>query len=289
MPAWAPGPDGLTPDPAARLAELIRRDPTLLDDAGSAALTGGAGCRRLRSGVAQPDLTLTASLRPAALDARRGIVRLHPEVLDRARAAPRRPGPADRPPDDRRASRRVAEPAASRALLYADDLLLGNLGVRDGGQVTVRRRRWARPRRVVLAGPAEIVAAVSPGDAPAGPARQGGHRRRRRVAAAAGRAAGRRGPRRWSRRPGAAWPTRVGYAWTSTLLTVVGPSRTAGALVTMDTVVGWRARRGHPRRATRDGRHRAGAGRRAAPTPARRTAAARASTTCPGCGRRPRS
>ncbi|MEU5906411.1 hypothetical protein [Micromonospora sp. NPDC047527] len=29
---WTPGPDGLTPDPAARLAELIRRDPTLLDE-----------------------------------------------------------------------------------------------------------------------------------------------------------------------------------------------------------------------------------------------------------------
>ncbi|MEU7848825.1 hypothetical protein AB0B74_15895 [Micromonospora parva] len=32
VPAWAPGPDGLSPDPAARLAELIRRDPTLLDE-----------------------------------------------------------------------------------------------------------------------------------------------------------------------------------------------------------------------------------------------------------------
>ncbi|MEU4530923.1 hypothetical protein AB0F49_22105 [Micromonospora ureilytica] len=32
VPAWGPGPDGLTPDPAARLAELIRRDPTLLDE-----------------------------------------------------------------------------------------------------------------------------------------------------------------------------------------------------------------------------------------------------------------
>ncbi|MFD6568632.1 hypothetical protein [Micromonospora profundi] len=30
--AWTPGPHGLTPDPAARLAELIRRDPTLLDE-----------------------------------------------------------------------------------------------------------------------------------------------------------------------------------------------------------------------------------------------------------------
>ncbi|MGW2622632.1 hypothetical protein [Micromonospora taraxaci] len=32
VPAWAPGPVGLTPDPAARLAELIRRDPSLLDE-----------------------------------------------------------------------------------------------------------------------------------------------------------------------------------------------------------------------------------------------------------------
>ncbi|MEH1165653.1 hypothetical protein V6V47_09720 [Micromonospora sp. CPCC 205539] len=32
VPGWAPGPDGLSPDPAARLAELIRRDPSLLDE-----------------------------------------------------------------------------------------------------------------------------------------------------------------------------------------------------------------------------------------------------------------
>ncbi|MFC4016851.1 hypothetical protein ACFOW4_02690 [Micromonospora sp. GCM10011542] len=32
VPDWAPGPDGLSPDPAARLAELIRRDPSLLDE-----------------------------------------------------------------------------------------------------------------------------------------------------------------------------------------------------------------------------------------------------------------
>ncbi|MGC4748773.1 hypothetical protein ACLQ28_24425 [Micromonospora sp. DT201] len=30
--AWAPGPHGLTPDPAVRLAELIRQDPSLLDE-----------------------------------------------------------------------------------------------------------------------------------------------------------------------------------------------------------------------------------------------------------------
>ncbi|GAB3951770.1 hypothetical protein [Micromonospora vulcania] len=32
VPAWVPGPGGLTPDPAARLAELIRRDPSLLNE-----------------------------------------------------------------------------------------------------------------------------------------------------------------------------------------------------------------------------------------------------------------
>ncbi|MEU8182320.1 hypothetical protein AB0B85_18465 [Micromonospora sp. NPDC049044] len=32
VPEWAPGPDALTPDPAARLAELIRQDPSLLDE-----------------------------------------------------------------------------------------------------------------------------------------------------------------------------------------------------------------------------------------------------------------
>ncbi len=31
--------------------------------------------------MGEPELTLIASLRPAALDARRGIVRLHPEAL----------------------------------------------------------------------------------------------------------------------------------------------------------------------------------------------------------------
>src|SRR5690606_38533988 len=43
--------------------------------------------------VTAPDLTLTACLRPAALDARRGIVRLHPEVL---RALGLKPGDAVR-------------------------------------------------------------------------------------------------------------------------------------------------------------------------------------------------
>ncbi|WP_200210753.1 AAA family ATPase [Micromonospora coerulea] len=187
--------------------------------------------------MAEPDLTLTASLRPAALDARRGVVRLHPEVLTALALHPGDPV--------RLAGRRVtagiaapAEPTASTALLYADDLLLGNLGVRDGGQVTVSRLPVTPARRVTLTGPVEIVAAVSPemlrlallgkvvtaGDdvsllpqdvLPDAAVRGLVEAARRSLA------------------------NTVGYAWTSTLLTVSAVEPAGGPLVTMDTVVGW--------------------------------------------------
>ncbi|MGK5743126.1 AAA family ATPase [Micromonospora sp. URMC 103] len=187
--------------------------------------------------MARSDLTLTASLRPATLDARRGVVRLHPEVLA---ALGLRPGDPVR-----LAGRRVtagvvapAGPEASAALLHADDLTLGNLGVRDGGQVTVTPIPVTAATRVTLAGPVEIVAAVSPemlrlallgkvvtaGDEvsllpqdvlPDASVRSLVEAARRSLA------------------------NRVGYAWTSTLLTVVAAEPAGGALVTMDTLVGW--------------------------------------------------
>ncbi|MET7669423.1 AAA family ATPase [Micromonospora luteifusca] len=187
--------------------------------------------------MAQPDLTLTASLRPAALDARRGIVRLHPEALT---ALGLRPGDPVR-----LAGRRVtagivaaAAPGASSALLYADDLTLGNLGVRDGGQVRVSPVPLIPAGRVTLAGPVGVVAAVSPemlrlallgkvltdGDdvsllpqdvLPDASVRSLVEVARRSLA------------------------NTVGFAWTSTLLTVLTVEPAAGALVTMDTVVAW--------------------------------------------------
>src|SRR4051794_5207305 len=131
-----------------------------------------------------------------------------------------------------------AEPTSSRALLYADDLTLGNLGMRDGGQVTVAPLPVVEARRVTLTGPAEIVAVVSPemlrlallgkvvstGDdvslLPQDVLPEAGNRS---LVEAARRSLA----------------NRVGYAWTSTLLTVVGVEDTDAALVTMDTVVGW--------------------------------------------------
>jgi len=203
--------------------------------------------------VTDESLTLTASLRPAALDARRGIVRLHPEILT---ALGLRAGDPVRLVGRRETAGIVAlaESGASRALLYADDLLLGNLGVRDGGQVTVSPARTRAALRVELAGPAEIVALVSPetlrlallgkvvteGDnvsllpqdvqpvpglrpsVPTATAQPVGTDARLVEAA---------------RR---SLSHSIGYGWTTTLLTVTGADPSGGGLVTMDTVVGWR-------------------------------------------------
>jgi transitional endoplasmic reticulum ATPase len=183
------------------------------------------------------DLTLTVTLRPAALDARRGIVRLHPEVMA---ALAINPGDPLRLTGSRTTAGIAAraEPTASRALLYADDLTIGNLGMRDGGQVQITPIPVVEARRVTLSGPAEIVAVVSPemlrlallgkvvsaGDdvsllpqdvMPAADNRSLVEAARRSLA------------------------NRVGYLWTSALLTVVAVEDADAALVTMDTVVGW--------------------------------------------------
>ncbi|MGC4754847.1 AAA family ATPase [Micromonospora trifolii] len=187
--------------------------------------------------MAQPDLTLTASLRPAALDARRGIVRLHPEALT---ALGLRPGDPVRLAGRRETAgiAAAAGPGASSALLYADDLTLGNLGLRDGGQVRVSTVPLVPASRVVLAGPVGVVAAVSPemlrlallgkvltaGDdvsllpqdvLPDASVRSLVEAARRSLA------------------------NTVGFAWTSTLLRVVTVEPAAGALVTMGTSIGW--------------------------------------------------
>lgn len=184
-----------------------------------------------------PELTLTASLRPAALDARRGIVRLHPEVLA---ALGLHPGDPVRL-TGRRTTAGIAakaETGASRALLYADDLTLGNLGARDGAQVVVAPAPVVAARRVALSGPAQIVAAVSPemlrlallgkvvtadDDVSLLPQDVLPDAAARTLVEAARRSLA----------------NRVGYAWTSTLLHVVAAEPADAALVTMDTVVGW--------------------------------------------------
>ncbi|GAB7041692.1 MULTISPECIES: AAA family ATPase [Catenuloplanes] len=183
------------------------------------------------------ELTLTVMLRPAALDARRGIVRLHPEVLA---ALGLHPGDPVRLSGQRTTAGIVAlaEPTSSRAILYADDLVLGNLGLREGGQITVTPIPTTGARRVVLSGAPEIVVAVSadmlrlallgkvvtagddvsllPQDVLPDAATQSLVQTARRSLA-----------------------NTVGFGWTTTLLRVESVTDSDGALVTMDTVVTW--------------------------------------------------
>lgn len=124
-------------------------------------------------------------------------------------------------------------------MLYADDLILGNLGLRDAGQVAISPLPLTPAASVTLTGPPEITALVSPEmlrlallgkmvtaeddvsllpqDVTPAPAS-------RRLVEAARRSLS----------------NTVGYAWTSALLTVVATDPPASALVTMDTAVGWR-------------------------------------------------
>jgi transitional endoplasmic reticulum ATPase len=189
------------------------------------------------------DLTLTVHERPGQLP-RRGIVRLHPEVMAALAVNPGDPLRLT----GRRTTAGVAaraEAGASRAALYADDLTIGNLRLRDGDEVTVTPVPVVAARRVTLAGPPEITAVVTnemlrlallgkvvtagddvsllPQDVPA----QAGHR------------ALIEGARR-------SLANRVGYLWTSQLLQVVDVEDQDGALVTMDTVVGWQGRDSSP-------------------------------------------
>ncbi|GAA2550906.1 AAA family ATPase [Winogradskya consettensis] len=186
------------------------------------------------------DLTLTVHERPGQLP-RRGIVRLHPEVMAALAINPGDPLRLT----GRRTTAGVAARAdagASRAALYADDLTIGNLQLRDGDEVTVTPLPVVAARRVTLAGPPEITAVVTgemlrlallgkvvtAGDdvslLPQDVLPQAGHRAlidgvRRSLA------------------------NRVGYLWTSQLLQVVEVEDAEGALVTMDTVVAWQGTR----------------------------------------------
>jgi transitional endoplasmic reticulum ATPase len=181
--------------------------------------------------------SLTASLRAAAPDARRGVVRLHPRVLadlglhagDPVRLAGRRSSAA---------IVAAAETSSSQLLLYADDLVLGNLGIRDGAAVIAERVPATPARRLVVAGPVEIMAVVSPellrlallgkavtaGDNVSLLPLEDHPDRDARAAVAAARKS---------------LANVVGYAWTSTLLTVVDVEPAGAVVITRDSGIGW--------------------------------------------------
>ncbi|HJQ45239.1 MAG TPA: AAA family ATPase [Amycolatopsis sp.] len=111
--------------------------------------------------MSDPQITLTVRHTPSALDTRRGIVRLHPEVLDalglRAWDAVHLTGA--------RVSAALAAPgdtANAPGLVLADDVTLSNLGVTEGAEVVVAPAQVAAARSVTVAGSRLASASVSP-------------------------------------------------------------------------------------------------------------------------------
>ena len=180
-------------------------------------------------------LTLTAVLHPSALDARRGIVRLHPTVLaglglavwDTVLLSGRRTTGA---------LAAIAPPGADPAALLCDDLVLGNLGLGNGATVQVSAAAAVHAISVVVAGAPSVVAAVDPAvlrSALLGKVLTAGDNVSLLPQDLAPLGAFDVSSARKS------LAARLGPAWTSILLTVSDVAGSGPALVTMATSVGW--------------------------------------------------
>jgi transitional endoplasmic reticulum ATPase len=190
-------------------------------------------------GVEDKRLTLNTRLTGSSLDQRRGIVRLHREVLTALGLAPWDPVRLSGGRDTG-ALAALAPAGVPRGTVLVDDLTLGNIGVTDGAPVEVSPAPLVEARHVVVAAAEVVMRLVSPemlrlallgkivtdGDnvslLPQDVQPQAGDR-------AAELASARRN-----------LSTAMGFAWTTTLLTVTAAEPASAALVTMSTVVSWR-------------------------------------------------
>ncbi|GAA3460097.1 AAA family ATPase [Saccharothrix longispora] len=119
----------------------------------TAGLRAGAG-RNEPSPTANPHyapdvITLTARLSPSALDTRRGVVRLHPEVLD---ALGLRAWDAVRLTGARVSAALAAAGDGPPGVALVDDVTLSNLGLAEGSEVVVAPVEVAAARAVTVAG-----------------------------------------------------------------------------------------------------------------------------------------
>ena len=152
-----------------------------------------------------PEITLTVRLSPSALDARRGVVRLHPEVLD---ALGLEPWAGVKLTGARVSAALAAEGDGPPGVVLLDDLTMSNIGVTEGSEVVrVAGRGVARADTDDLRLPAGVRVADA-GDRAARVDRQDPDRRGRGVAAAAGPRAAHRVPTR--SRYAASCPARSG-------------------------------------------------------------------------------
>ncbi|WP_284749603.1 AAA family ATPase [Amycolatopsis sp. RTGN1] len=111
--------------------------------------------------MSHPQITLTVRHTPSALDTRRGVVRLHPEVLDalglRAWDAVHLTGA--------RVSAALAAPtdeADVPGVVFTDDVTMSNLGVTEGAEIVVAPADVAAAKTVTVAGSRLASVSVSP-------------------------------------------------------------------------------------------------------------------------------
>ncbi|HEU0090248.1 MAG TPA: AAA family ATPase [Pseudonocardiaceae bacterium] len=182
--------------------------------------------------MSAPQITLTARLTTSALDARRGVVRLHPEVLD---ALGLRPWDAVRLTGARVSAALAAAGPTSPGTVLVDDLTLSNLGLTEGSEVVLASVQVPAARSITVAGSALARHSVSPetlrlalagkvlttGDAVSllpqdlVPGSDAGQIRQRLAAA-------------------------IGLTWTNELLTVTGTDPPGPVAPHPSTVFGWR-------------------------------------------------
>ncbi|MGH3860735.1 AAA family ATPase [Actinokineospora sp.] len=181
-------------------------------------------------------ITLTARLSPSALDTRRGVVRLHREVLD---ALGVRHWDAVQLTGARVSSALAAEgdPAGPTGVILLDDVTMSNLGVTEGAEVVVAKVDVAPARSVTVAGSRLATTSLTPETV--------------RLALVgkvltAGDAVSLL-PQDLSPPPGTDVPAvrgklsrAIGMTWTNELLTITATDPAGAVTVHPSTVVGWR-------------------------------------------------
>ncbi len=108
-----------------------------------------------------PDITLTARHSPSAIDTRRGVVRLHPEVLD---ALGLSQWDAVRLTGARISSAlaAAADKAGPTGVVLLDDVTMSNIGITEGAEVVVAPVEVAPARSVTLAGSRIAATSLAP-------------------------------------------------------------------------------------------------------------------------------
>lgn len=109
--------------------------------------------------MSAPQITLTARLSTSALDARRGVVRLHPEVLD---ALGLRPWDAVRLTGARVSAALAAAGHNAPGIALLDDLTLSNLGLTEGSEVVLAPVEVPAARSITVTGSVLVSRSVSP-------------------------------------------------------------------------------------------------------------------------------